>query len=1522
MSQEAKEQSGSLLQGDLLGMERLLRGEIHEASIEALKHAFPKKKLMVFVSSTFRDSCMERNVLHKSILPDLQKKALKNEIQVIFYDMRFGVKEKNTLEHMTWETCKDAILQCCDGSDGLFFLSLQSERYGFLPLPKYLDADVVLEVCQRLSLNPNYDQSKQILDDWYVVDTNNIPPRYELKTLTSLQDSDFHQATRILKDILLDSVVFERLDHNLELRINRSVTEWETLYALNCDKERCYWIQRTFNADLLRSFNGHADSSNLSDVFADPSARKKLEELKTTMRLQLKEGHQCEVLFMRGPADYFCEETCKTYLNEWEKVTRNLLEQELEKTVSKLEKWNKGSAGIPTDYAHEIAHHCLTAFGKARHFFGREELLASALEEMRKEKSVITDETINTLDTDRDHNNENSITTEMKKKLCLGIDAAIVGKSGCGKTSLMSKLALTHAGSNDIPTVIRYCGTSKYSLNGLELIQSISIQILAIYGEASKIKSLMMILPSQEYKAAVKLFQTLISKYPVYLFIDSLDQLENRNEERSKLSFLRDIRPHTLSRIVVSTLPDESDSNGKPFPYFYQCEQVLKAGKVPIIEVGAMHQIEFVMTKILALRRRKLTNGQWDVALNAVSQEPTILYINLAIEVISQWRSFEIEPILKPTVKGLINQIFNELEMNFGKEVTSTAFAMIAFSREGINDIEMKDLLSLHDEVLKEIFEHYPLHCFPIHVWLRLKHFIKNLIVEKDNHCIKWYHRQLWETATERYSEKEKECHRIMGRYFSNLLQTAEKRGKDISDQLLILNEFSVWNSESIVNRRRSIEGFYHLFHSELLTEATDEVCSLEFLCCSALSGDLPNCVRQIGELVRAYGNNEVPQKLNHYYRWVKKKVTRIMLNPRLQVRMTAGEEPIVSSVHKDVCRLYERERTHTGDCLGPLTLGSDKDFDTVEMELTGHGDSIFSVAWNEEAGLIASGSFDCTIKIWERISGELLKTLEGHSKGVTAVAWSPDQTKLQIVSGSMDKTLKVWDVRTGELLNTLRSEGHHGGIRSVVWDDSNRIVSGSWDETIKIWDGSTGHLLTTLTGHSAAVLSVALSYGGDDKIASGSFDKTIKIWDASTSELLATLNGHLWAVNSVSWNRENTKIVSGSEDDTIKIWDAINHELLSTLSGHWDSVTSVAWSHDSRQVLSGSRDKTIKIWDGTSGEQLKTLKAHSSWVTSVCWDSICNTIVSGSLDRTVILWSGFKTELLTATLEGHSGYVRSFFWSSNGNKIASGSTDNSIRIWDIVTGDLHKTMKGCDNTVNTLAWNPDDTKLLSGLTDGTLALWDVLKGELERAFEGHKTRINSVGWSPDGRLIASGSQDKTVKVWDGETAMLLKTLHHPSGVSWVDWNHYGDKIVSGSDDKNIRIWDISQEEILRSWKGHSARITSVAWSHTSNCIVSSSYDKNIKIWESETGTLMKILRGHSDAVKSVALNYDCSKIVSDSWDKTIRIWDALTGKLLNTLGPFHSKLISVFWHPHENCIAFACRDRFIRIWHIQEEVK
>jgi len=113
---------------------RALRGELSTillASIDRLKKTVvPSSKLAVFASSTFTDTVKERNLLLEKILPDLRERGRAMGIEVIFVDMRWGVRDENTLDHQTWIACRRELLRCYNESGGLFFLSLQSDKYG------------------------------------------------------------------------------------------------------------------------------------------------------------------------------------------------------------------------------------------------------------------------------------------------------------------------------------------------------------------------------------------------------------------------------------------------------------------------------------------------------------------------------------------------------------------------------------------------------------------------------------------------------------------------------------------------------------------------------------------------------------------------------------------------------------------------------------------------------------------------------------------------------------------------------------------------------------------------------------------------------------------------------------------------------------------------------------------------------------------------------------------------------------------------------------------------------------------------------------------------------------------------------------------------------------------------------------------------------------------------------------------------------------------------------------------------
>ncbi|RKL05933.1 Vegetative incompatibility protein HET-E-1 [Fusarium oxysporum] len=295
-----------------------------------------------------------------------------------------------------------------------------------------------------------------------------------------------------------------------------------------------------------------------------------------------------------------------------------------------------------------------------------------------------------------------------------------------------------------------------------------------------------------------------------------------------------------------------------------------------------------------------------------------------------------------------------------------------------------------------------------------------------------------------------------------------------------------------------------------------------------------------------------------------------------------------------------------------------DSGWSAVLQTLEGHTNIVSSVVFSKDDRLIASGSYDSTIKIWNVATGKEEQTLEGHIGLVSSVVFSKDSRL--IASGSNDSTIKIWNVTTGKEEQTL--EGHTGSVNSVVFSKDDRLIaSGSGDRTIKIWNVATGKEEQTLKGHTSLVSSVVFS-SDSTLIASGSYDSTIKIWNITTGKEEQTLEGHISSVSSVVFSSDGTLIASGSYDTTIKIWNVATGKEEQTLEGHTGSVGSVVFSKDDRLIASGSGDRTIKIWNVATGKEEQTLKGHTSLVSSVVFSSDSTLIASGSYDGTVKIWN------------------------------------------------------------------------------------------------------------------------------------------------------------------------------------------------------------------------------------------------------------------------------------------------------------
>ncbi|MBW4618454.1 MAG: DnaJ domain-containing protein [Cyanosarcina radialis HA8281-LM2] len=279
-------------------------------------------------------------------------------------------------------------------------------------------------------------------------------------------------------------------------------------------------------------------------------------------------------------------------------------------------------------------------------------------------------------------------------------------------------------------------------------------------------------------------------------------------------------------------------------------------------------------------------------------------------------------------------------------------------------------------------------------------------------------------------------------------------------------------------------------------------------------------------------------------------------------------------------------------------TLASSSDDRTVKLWDLNSGKHLFTfmgqekeaaaVAISPNGQTIVSGSFDSKITAWNFKAKTFLRTFfylnsaSSHSGFIYSVAYSPDGSK--VISGGGDRLIRIWNAHTGQILRTLN--GHTDSVLSVVISpDGQTIASSSSDRTIKIWRLIDGGLVRTLTGHSGWVFSVAID--SDGKIlASGSRDGTIKLWNLCTGELIRTLSSHTAGVFSVALSCDRQTLASGSNDGTVKLWNLNTGELLQTLASSYP----VAFSIDGKILVSGNGKGQIAIWHQTISSDESTV--------------------------------------------------------------------------------------------------------------------------------------------------------------------------------------------------------------------------------------------------------------------------------------------------------------------------------------------
>ncbi|XP_022102529.1 NACHT domain- and WD repeat-containing protein 1-like [Acanthaster planci] len=1389
------------------------------------------KVVRIFTSSTFTvkiipvltDTSVERNALMRETYPRLKdycKSRHGLEFQVI--DMRWGVRDEATDDHMTSKLCMREIAACQRLSVGPNFVTFLCQKYGYRPFPAKVQGVEFKILRQCLTDN---GMPIETLDEWFICDDNCIPPVYVLQPISSrlpyFNRQDDPEKMRAHKTEWWKT--FELLQGQLRFAANEaekqglltadqaknykiSVTHDEVNHGLvdtpSDGKEQCLCFIRKF-VDLESKYEAGEASKflDLQDGKVDIEARELLSDLRDKVTQVLPPSN----IIATDLGDWTKDgvnvknekhrEYIKSFLDTFYTKMVNMVEIGISK--EKL-------ASLEDPLHQEILQHLSFCLTKCVGFQGRDDII----------KNV------------RDYVIQRAKGDGGKD----GIPMVLYGESGSGKTSIMAKCAALVKQSwlcgTGTVMVLRFLGTSPNTSSIQRVLTMVCKQILLAYDKKG------FQLPT-EYNKLVAAFSKIMkfatAEKPLVIFLDSLDQLSSEHGAH-RLVWLPKALP-AYTALVVSTLPKEHG--------------ILEKAKERLPDTSTYVQLfpfskeesRYILRSWLATAKKSVTNSQFELIDEAVAVCSLPLFLKLVFDQATQWHSYHPldRCILKPGIQDMINLIFGKLEEYHGQMLVSRALAYITLSPTGLTETELEDLLSLDDDVLNDVYQYWmpPVRRIPPSLWTRVRNDLSSYLVDRNADGVTvmyWYHRQFIETARQRYLNDDslkKKLHKTCAEYFDGTWSGGRK--KPCRYSALQVERFGI-PAEAEEDRKVSDQPL--TFSGALHASAGTVTFNLRKLT------QLPFHLIEMEE----WNTLKISALLN--FDFLLSKVKALSMQDALADFQKAEEKIDDAEISTlfGALRLSSSVISNNPDQLAPELIGRLMDAASKFPRM----ESLLAQA--KIAGSLSHPLLPLSTCL-QPPGGMMLTSLEGHTEEVVSLAITSDSRL--VVTGSKDNTARIWQIENGTLVHVLT--GHREAVYGIeiTPDDQSCVTythNGEYMKSGKIcvWNMETGDLIHRLKGHTGKSKSnLAISLDGKYAVTG-----------------LQTLVSYDEASNDT--DNEEDEIITDSKQ---KHKDAKRKELMP--KEDWDE-----------EEYKNERRHVVIFWNLESGQVMHWLNHHTDDIMGVLTTEIdCRQVaITFSHDRTLVLWDILKGETIREMDDANGFSIRKVALSEDKRLLAVHGCEISLHSFPDCKylGDTRDPKSS--STVETMYITGDNTRVISGHVCGMVRMYGTGKNtertllKRQDCFE-RDGDITSMAVTPNEMYVVAALKTSEAVVLNLETLEVKAKLPHIQNVSIVAVTPDGSKILTGSEDKNVRIWDVanlktsnSSDEPGLPISKHDGYPYEALTLNSDDKVITTGSDKTIKLWDVRSGKMIKSIKDPMDgACHAVAISRDDTFMVGCS---------------------------------------------------------